>query len=104
MNNIVNPVVVTTAFFTAILFTDLFENKYKNLSAHALFGFFCILLVSLLCKSNMYAFAWLVCAIPLLLITGSLIIRDFRAQATDSKTIHYPTPIEQKYSPAPYFL
>ena len=96
--------VVTTAFFTAILFTDLVESKYDALAGHALFGFFWILVVSVLCKSDMYAFAWLVCATPLLLIVGSLIIRDFKAQVTASKTIQYTRPVEHKYNPAPYFL
>jgi hypothetical protein len=104
MSNVVNPVVVTTAFFTAILFTDLFQGKYEALVPHALFGFFWILVVSVLCKSNMYAFAWLVTASPLLLITGSLIIRDFKGQVAESKQIQYARPLEHKYNPAPYFL
>lgn len=104
MNNIVNPVVVATAFFTAIFFTDLSNNNYKNLPAHALLGFFCILLISVLCKSGMYGFAWLFCALPLLFITGSLIIRDYKIQIADSKTIHYAPPLEHKFHPAPYFL
>lgn len=104
MSNILNPVVVTTAFFTAILFTDLFDGRYDALAGHALFGFFWILVVSVLCKSDMYGFAWLICATPLLLILGSLIIRDFKAQVAESKTIQYARPLEHKYSPAPYFL
>jgi hypothetical protein len=104
MSNIVNPVVVTTAFFTAILFTDLSQGRYDALASHALFGFFWILVVSVLCKSNMYAFAWLVSATPLLLIVGSLIIRDFKGQVAESKQIQYTRPLEHKYNPAPYFL
>ena len=104
MKNIVNPVVVTTAFFTAILFTDLFQNNYAALSTHALFGFFWILLVSVLCKSDMYGFAWLVSALPLLLIAGSLIIRDFKRTVGESKVIRVPAPLENKHNPAPYYM
>lgn len=104
MHNIVNPVVVATAAFVAIFFTDLFRHNYKPLVANALFGFFCILVVSVLCKSNMYGIAWLLVFSPLIVIVGSIAIKNYREAVTAAKTLPPVVPPKNVYEPAPYFL
>jgi len=98
-----NPVTVTTAIFLAIFFIDLFNYRYKTLPIHALTGFFCIMLVSMLYQLKLYGTAWLLVLSPFLFIIGSTIIRDHRIFLSDSKTLQ-PTPIPNKFAPAPYFL
>ena len=101
--NILNPVMVTTALFIALFFTDLFNHNYKNLPIHALMGFFCIMLVSALYQSRLYGTAWLLVLSPFLFIIGSIIIRDYRTALSESKTLH-PNEVPNKYNPSPYFI
>lgn len=98
-----DPVTLTTAIFIAILFMDLFAYNYKHLPTHALFGLFCIMVVSALVQSKMYGTAWLFVASPFLLIIGSSMIRDYRRRVSYEKTYHPEDPV-QKFNPAPYYL
>jgi D-alanyl-lipoteichoic acid acyltransferase DltB (MBOAT superfamily) len=98
-----DPVTLTTAIFIAILFMDLFTYNYKNLPIHALFGLFCIMVVSALVQSNMHGTAWLLVASPFLIIIGSSMIRDYRRRIDYEKTYHPEDPI-QKFNPTPYYL
>lgn len=104
MKNIINPVVVATAFFTAYLLMDLFTNNYKYLPQRALVALVCILAISVLCKNNMYGFAWLVLATPALFIIGSIMIRDYNNAVSASKTLQPTAAPKERYNPAPYYL
>jgi len=104
MSDTPTPVIVAAAAFVAIFFTDLFRHNYKALPAHGLFGFFAVLLVSVLCSSNMYGMAWLVVFTPLLILLCSMYIKNYKASVTASKTLPPVAPPKHAYEPAPYFL
>jgi hypothetical protein len=98
-----NPVTVTTAIFLAIFFMDLFNHRYKTLPVHALVGFFCIMLVSMLYQLKLYGTAWLLVLTPFLFIIGSIMIRDHRIFLSDSTTLQ-PNSAPNKHCAAPYFI
>lgn len=99
----ISPVTVTTAIFVALFFMDLFDYNYKTLPIHAVTGFFCILVVSMLYQQKLYATAWLLVASPFLFLIGSTMIRDYRIQVSESKTLK-PEPAKNMYHFAPYYL
>ena len=104
MKNVVNPVVVATAFFIGYLCIDLFRHNYKGLPEHALSAVFWILILSVLCKNNLYAFAWLLVSLPFLIILGAILIREYRRQVSASNTLSPRAAPKHHYDPAPYYL
>jgi len=99
----ITPVSVTAAIFVALFFMDLFDHNYKTLPIHALTGFFCVLVVSMLYQYKFYGTAWLLVASPFLFIIGSIMIRDHRIQVSQSQTLQ-PVPYKNIYDLAPYYL
>lgn len=97
-----NPVSVTAAIFLAIFFIDLFKYNYKNLPVHALVGFACVLLVSVLYQNGFYVTSWVLVASPFLILLGSILIRDHRIYLSDMKTLDVNDGSNQLYSP--YFI
>jgi hypothetical protein len=97
------PVMFTTAVFLAVFFTDLFTHNYKNLPIHALIGFFCIMIVSMLVQLRFYGTAWVLVLSPFLFIIGSILIRDHRIYLSDSNTLRPNSP-KTVFDPAPYYL
>ena len=97
------PVMFTAAVFLAVFFMDLFNHNYKNLPVHALTGFFCIMIVSMLVQLRFYGTAWLLVLSPFLFIIGSIIIRDHRIYLSDLNTLRPNVP-KTMFDPAPYYL
>ena len=99
----ISPVSVTAALFVALFFMDLFHHNYKTLPIHAVTGFFCVLVVSMLYQQKLYGTAWLLIASPFLFLLGSIMIRDYRIQVSGSQTLR-PVPYKNVYDLAPYYL
>ena len=104
MKNIIHPVVFASAFFIGYLLIDLFRYNYEELPGHALIGFFLILIISVLCQNNMYGFAWLLLASPIIFIIASIMIRDHRRAVSASKTLPPGVEPKKQFDPAPYYL
>jgi len=100
--DVFNPVIVTAAIFLALFFTDLFKHNYKNLPVHALVGFACVLLVSVLYQNGFYVTSWVLVASPFLILLGSILIRDHRIYISDMKTLQPNEGSNDFYSP--YFI
>jgi len=100
--DVFNPVSLTAAIFLAIFFTDLFKHNYKNLPVHALVGFACVLLVSVLYQNGFYVTSWLLVASPFLILLGSILTRDHRIYLSDMKTLDPNQGSNDFYSP--YFI
>jgi hypothetical protein len=104
MKHLFRPDIIVTAFFLALIITDISQGKTNLLAAHAITGVIWILIVSLLCHYKHYAFAWLLVAAPWLIILGSIWARDYRNQVAASKTMKPQAPQKNSYEPARYFI
>jgi len=72
---------------------------------HVVCGFFSVVLMSMLCKSNAYFFAWLLLTLPCIVLLLGIYLR--RRNTVVARDDHLTTPLQNtqsKHSPARYFM
>jgi hypothetical protein len=98
------PVMITCAIFLSLIILDLFRHEYKYLPAHAVIGFFSMLLMSVLCEQNSYFLAWLILLTPFLLIIGAILLRQMNVVIKPAYPLSHLQNQQPKNQPAPYYI
>lgn len=100
-----DPATITAAVFVALIFLDIFRQEYKAIPVHFICGFFSVVLMSTLCKSNAYFFAWLLLLLPFIVLALGIYLR--KRNTVIARDNYLTTPLqntESKHSPAQYFM
>ncbi len=69
------PLITSVALFTALVILDLYRQEFSLIIGHILFGFATSLGMLVLCQRNSQGLAWMLLALPLILVVLGLAIK-----------------------------
>ena len=70
------PSIIIGAFFSALVFMDLFRQNYEDAPIHAVEGLFFMILMSTLCHQQKFLLAWILVLLPFIWILGGIYMRN----------------------------